>query len=56
LYTISKEDDVFIPREITIKGCQLLDLRGEGDYGAVFHARQLAIDRQVAVKTVECSQ
>ena len=34
----------------SIKGYELLELIGEGAYGAVYRARQEFIDREVAVK------
>jgi serine/threonine protein kinase len=40
------------PASRTIKGYQLLDLIGEGAYGAVYRARQEAVDREVAVKII----
>ena len=40
------------PTSRTIKGYQLLDLIGEGAYGAVYRARQQAVDREVAVKII----
>ena len=40
------------PTNRTIQGYQLQDLIGEGAYGAVYRARQLAVDRQVAVKII----
>ena len=40
------------PIEETIRGYQLQDMIGEGAYGAVYRARQEAVDRQVAVKII----
>jgi len=37
---------------LTIKGYQLLELIGEGAYGAVYRARQQAVEREVAVKII----
>jgi len=39
-------------REAAIKGYQLEELIGEGAYGAVYRARQQAVERQVAVKII----
>ena len=36
----------------SIMGYELLELIGEGAYGAVYRARQQAVDRQVAVKII----
>ena len=40
------------PATRTIQGYQLEELIGEGAYGAVYRARQEAVDRQVAVKII----
>ncbi|MGB7093378.1 MAG: serine/threonine-protein kinase [Anaerolineales bacterium] len=40
------------PIEKTIQGYQLQELIGEGAYGAVYRARQQAVERQVAVKII----
>jgi serine/threonine protein kinase len=36
----------------SIKGYELLDLIGEGSYGAVYRAQQPLVDRQVAIKII----
>lgn len=35
-----------------IKGYELLDLIGEGGFGAVYRARQISVDREVAIKVI----
>ena len=36
----------------SVKGYELLDLIGEGSYGAVYRAQQPLVDRQVAIKII----
>ncbi len=49
--------DHFLPRpaEVEIEGYDLLGPLGEGGFGRVFRARQLAFDREVAVKVLNAS-
>ena len=42
-----------IPTSQSIKGYELLELIGEGAYGAVYSAHQPVVDREVAVAVFE---